>query len=109
MEKYLKIFKALSDKSRLRIIMMLRIKPMCVCEIREIIGFSMSTISAHLKIIKDAGIIISQKKDKFIDYQLNNNNENIQKILKILDAINEEEIIINDSRKALLTDRINIC
>ena len=109
MEKYLKIFKALSDKTRLRIVLMLRVKPMCVCEIREIIGFSMSTVSNHLKIIKEAGIITSEKKDKFINYQLNTEDSGVREILKILNKINNEKIVENDARKALVTDRVNIC
>ncbi|HHE38083.1 MAG TPA: ArsR family transcriptional regulator [Candidatus Cloacimonetes bacterium] len=43
------MFKALGDKTRLRIVLMLKVKPICVCEIREIIGTSLSTISNHLE------------------------------------------------------------
>jgi ArsR family transcriptional regulator, arsenate/arsenite/antimonite-responsive transcriptional repressor len=88
--------------------MMLKIKPMCVCEIREIIGSSMSTISNHLKILKEAGIINFQKEDRYINYQLNTTNPFVQKVLNLLDDLNNEEIQL-DKQKAVKTNRIDIC
>ena len=108
MNEYLKIFKALGDKTRLRIVMMLKVKPMCVCEIREIIGSSMSTISNHLKILKEAGIINFQKEDRYINYELNNTNEIVNKVLVLLDDFNDEEIQF-DKQKTIETNRIDIC
>ena len=108
MNEYLKIFKALSDKTRLRIVKMLEVKPMCVCEIREIIGSSMSTISSHLKIITDAGIITFNKEDRYINYELSTNNVTVQKVLNLLNELSDEEII-SDKQKAIMTDRKNIC
>ncbi|MBC8186474.1 winged helix-turn-helix transcriptional regulator [candidate division KSB1 bacterium] len=108
MDEYLKIFKALGDKTRLRIVMMLKAKPMCVCEIREIIGSTMSTISNHLKILKEAGIIGFKKEDRYINYELNTSNETVQKVFNILNDIIDNEIEF-DKQKAKKTDRINIC
>ncbi len=108
MNEYLKIFKALSDKTRLRIVKMLEVKPMCVCEIREIIGSSMSTISNHLKIITDAGIITFNKEDRYITYELSTKNVTVQKVLNLLNELSDEEII-SDKQKAIITDRKNIC
>lgn len=108
MEKYIKIFKALGDKTRLRIVMMLKVKPMCVCEIREIIGSSMSTISNHLKILKEAGILSSDKEDKFINYKLDYSQFFIGMLLKLLDYINSELVKV-DRKKVLKTNRENIC
>jgi len=108
MNEYLKIFKALGDKSRLRIVMMLRVKPMCVCEIREIIGSSMSTISNHLRILKEAAVIDFQKEDKYINYALNTSNEASRKVLDLLEEMSGDEVQ-NDKQKALKTDRNDIC
>lgn len=108
MEKYLKIFKALGDQSRLRIVIMLSIRPLCVCEIREIIGSSMSTISNHLKILKEADIIKFQKEDKYVNYELNIDNEFVVKMLSICKEI-DDELLTDDYRKVIVTDRANIC
>ncbi len=73
MEKYYdyaKMFKALGDNSRLRIIKMLSQKNLCVCEIQAIIGYSMPTISNHLKILREAELITAQKQEKYVVYEL---------------------------------------
>ena len=108
MNEYSKIFKALGDKTRLRIVLMLKVKSMCVCEIREIIGSSMSTISNHLKIIKEAGIIIFNKEDRYINYDLNTNNPLVQEVLDLLDSL-DDDTIQQDKQKAQAVNRINIC
>lgn len=108
MNEHLKIFKALGDKTRLRIVLMLKVKSMCVCEIREIIGTSMSTISNHLKILKDAEIIDSQKEDRYINYELNKTHKEVIKILDLLDDLDSIEVE-DDKQKAIITNRIDIC
>ena len=58
-----KIFKALSDNSRLRILKMLQTKSLCVCEIQDILGLAASTVSKHLSILRDAGFISEEKTE----------------------------------------------
>ena len=108
METYLKIFKALGDKTRFRIVKMLEVKPMCVCEIKDIIGSSMSTISNHLKILKEAGIVQFSKEDKYINYELTMKNEEVNKVLNLLHEIDDEEITA-DKIKAAKSDKLLIC
>ena len=71
MKDYLLIFKALSHKTRLQIVLMLKKKSLCVHQITELIGCSMATISTHLKILKDANLIISEKVDQHVYYKTN--------------------------------------
>ena len=92
MDEYLKIFKALGDKTRFRIVMMLAVKPMCVCEIREIIGSAFSTISNHLKILKEAGIVYFTKDERYVNFALAKDNKIVDDILKILLTISDKEI-----------------
>ena len=70
------IFKALSDKSRLRILKMLQRKSLCVCEITEILKLETSTASKHLSILRDAGLIIDEKDKKWINYRINRHCDN---------------------------------
>lgn len=77
MEKLIKIFKALSDKNRLRIVKMLQQKQLCVCEITAILGLATSTVSKHLSILKEVEIISDTKSGKWVDYHLNRNGKNI--------------------------------
>ncbi len=106
--KHLKVFKALGDRTRLRIVMMLQIRPMYVCEIRSIIGTSMSTISNHLKIMTDAEIVISHKEERYVIYELNKSDSLIAKILNIINEISDEEIE-KDREKTLKIDGRTSC
>ncbi|MEJ2420354.1 MAG: metalloregulator ArsR/SmtB family transcription factor [Acidobacteriota bacterium] len=66
-----KVMKALSDKTRLRILNLLGPGPLCVCEVVEVIGLSQSTVSKHLSLLKDAGLIQDERRGKWIYYALN--------------------------------------
>ncbi|MFO7524521.1 MAG: metalloregulator ArsR/SmtB family transcription factor, partial [Ignavibacteriaceae bacterium] len=60
-EEKTKFFKTLSDPNRLRILKMLQIKPLCVCEITDVLQLATSTVSKHLSILKETGFIIEEK------------------------------------------------
>ena len=57
MEELVRIFKSVSDPTRLRILRMLAIKPLCVCEVMSVLGMAQSTTSRHLGILAAAGLI----------------------------------------------------
>lgn len=71
MEDKVKFFKALSDTNRLRILKMLQTNPLCVCEITNVLELATSTVSQHLKILKEAGFIIEEKDGKWVNYLIN--------------------------------------
>ena len=109
MEEYLKAFKALSDDSRLRIVKMLEVKSMCVCEITSVIGYATPTISNHLKILKEAGLIVQERDEKYINYSLNREDKTfIENILEFVEKLNDQTFSA-DRRSALNTDRANVC
>ncbi len=70
MKRIIKLFKSLSDSNRLRIIKMLEVRPMCVCEITEVLGLANSTVSKHLSILKDVGFIEDVKEGKWVTYRI---------------------------------------
>jgi len=109
MKDHIKIFKALGDETRLRIIKMLEVKKMCVCEITSVIGYSMPTISNHLKILKEAGLIEQDRSEKYINYSLSGgSDEFIDKVLELTKSIIEPQAD-SDRETALRTDRTHIC
>ncbi len=66
------VFKALSDKNRRQIIKLLRKQgEMSVGQITEKFTISQPAISDHLKVLKNAGLVYSEKKGQFIEYSLN--------------------------------------
>ncbi|OGG94040.1 MAG: hypothetical protein A2508_05710 [Candidatus Lambdaproteobacteria bacterium RIFOXYD12_FULL_49_8] len=70
MESLENIFKALSDRNRLRILKMLEVRPLCNCEVQAILGLAPSTVSKHLSILCQIGLIIGQKQGKWMIYHL---------------------------------------
>ena len=107
-----KLFKALSDQNRLRILKMLQSKHLCVCEITEILQLATSTVSKHLSILRDAGFIIEQKEGKWVNYKINptSGDQRVSSILTSLDFwIEDDEIISIDKKKLQKVDRYNIC
>jgi len=65
-----KVLKALSHPIRYKIIKFLYEEPKCVCKLNEDIEFGQSNLSQHLKILKDAGLVASEKEGLKIIYRL---------------------------------------
>jgi len=87
LERQVKIFKALGDPTRLRIIRLLEDKELCICEITPATGKSQPTTSAHLKILREAGLVKSRKRGLSVYCQLA--DESIKKLLKEAEKIKQ--------------------
>ena len=61
MKEFVKVMKALSDPNRVKIIKMLHLKSLCVCEIQAGLGIAQPTVSNNLKVLEDAGLVIYRK------------------------------------------------
>lgn len=112
MKEFTKLFKALSDSNRVRILKLLQQKSLCVCEITDILDISTSTVSSHLSILREAGFISDSKDGKWVNYSLNksSNNPVLHQILAMLPAwLNDDEFIIKDNKKSKVINRINVC
>ena len=112
MRPIVKVFKALSDTNRLRILKMLEIRPLCVCEITEVLQLATSTVSKHLSILRDAELIIDEKQGKWVNYSLNANaNQDYanQLLPSIAEWLKTDEIIKSDTEKVKTVDRNQIC
>lgn len=70
MKTAVKLFKALSDESRLRILKMLESRPLCVCEIQYVLKGSQPNVSHHLKTLAEAGLLESKKDGLWISYRI---------------------------------------
>ena len=71
------LLKLVSEESRLKLLCILRRGKHCVCEIMEHVDLSQSLISHHLKDLKDAGIVIDEKKGLYVYYSLTKKGEKI--------------------------------
>ncbi len=112
MKESINIFKALSDKNRLRILKMLQIKPLCVCEITDILRLAASTVSQHLSILKKDGFIIEEREGKWVNYLINQRpkDQRISAILSQLDFwLGDNQLVENDKQKVKTVDRYKVC
>ena len=70
MKDFTKVLKALSDPNRVKIVKMLQHKLMCVCELQEALRISQSSVSKHLKILEEAGLVDYKKDGLWVNYYL---------------------------------------
>jgi len=64
-------FHALSDETRLEIVGMLSGGERCVCELMDALDVAQSRLSFHLRVLKEAGIVIDRKDGRWVHYSLN--------------------------------------
>jgi len=111
LKEYLKVMKALADRNRTKIIKMLSHKEMCVCEMRSVLKMTQPSVSKHLKILEEAGLVESRKEGLWVNYRLRTNPENIYVIhmLETLgDWLNDDAEIADIVKLAGTADRCKI-
>ena len=82
------LFHALSDETRLELLDRLKSGEQCVCELTDVMKAAQSRLSFHLKVLKDAGLILDRREGRWMYYSINP------------DAINELDEVVNTLKKA---------
>ncbi len=103
--------KALSDPNRVRTIKLLQRKELCVCELRELLGLAQSTVSKHLKLLDDAGLLESRREGAWIIYSINNEPDSpyVTALLEMLDECHEDDTVLLEMINQLNgVDRVRI-
>lgn len=70
MTGFIETTKALADTNRVRAVLALRNRELCVCRIIELLQLAPSTVSKHLAILRQAGLIESRKEGRWMHYRL---------------------------------------
>lgn len=97
MKGLINIFKILSDETRLRIIILLAQKEICVCELSYILEVFQPNISKNLSKLRDLNLVTSERKEKFIFYKLKNENKILTLIVRdVLDNLEDYPQLIID-------------
>lgn len=112
MREFLKITKALSDKTRVRIFKMLQQRTMCVCEVQAVLGIAQSTTSKHLQILEDAGLIMRSKDGLWVNYGIDKDSRNpfAGPIIEDLKGMfNDDPEAKEDIEKAKRANRYELC
>ena len=70
MQDFIRVIKALSDPNRVKLIKILQQRVMCVCEIQAALGIAQPTVSKHLKVLEEAGLVGHRKDGLWVNYYL---------------------------------------
>ena len=95
-QKIAGIFKALGDENRIRILKMLQSGENCACKLLEELNISQPTLSHHMKILCDAGIIKGRKEGKWTYYSVN--CEGVRTVRELLRGLLSAENIPEDCK-----------
>ena len=87
--EYIPVFKAISDETRLQIIDILSCGEMCACDILEGLSISQSTLSYHMKILSDSGLVNAKRDGAWMRYTLK--KERMNNALDFVRAVAEEK------------------
>jgi len=112
MKPFLKVMKALSDPNRVKIIKLLQQKKMCVCELQGALGIAQPTVSKHLKILEEAGLVDYRKDGLWVNYFLANGRSSpyaASMLGNLQHWLNEDSEIAELMKKAPFINRVDIC
>ncbi len=70
MKDLIKAFKALSDPTRLRIVLLLAERDLCVCELTHILNMSQSRVSHQLRLLRDSDLVEDRREGRWIIYAM---------------------------------------
>jgi ArsR family transcriptional regulator len=90
--------RALGHSARLRTVAMLRAGELCVCQITEVLKLAPSTVSAHLKELKTAGLIVERKEGRWVHIGLTPNAGARAIVDAALASLESDPQVIDDAR-----------
>ncbi len=115
MRDLMKITKALADENRIRVLLALRGGELCACQITELFGLAPSTMSKHLSILYQAGLIDSRKDGRWIYFRLPDGKApaTVKKAIEWISKAAEEQARIEEDterlKKIVKMDPSEIC
>jgi len=112
MKSFVKVMKALSDPNRVKIIKLLQQRSMCVCELQAALKLAQPTVSKHLKILEEAGLVDYRKEGLWVNYFLANGKSSpyaASLLGNLQHWLNEDSEIADLIKKAAFISRVDIC
>ena len=107
MEDLVKVFKALSDETRLKILLIISKRTICQKGISRHLGISESAVSQHIKVLKESGIVTGIKQGYSVIYVINDDCfKEVKFFLKMINDIEDDTFIDKEKLDAI---RLNSC
>jgi len=103
------VLKAAGDPTRTRILKLLEAGGLCVCQVQAVLGLAPSTVSKHLTILKNAGLVEDRRDGKWIQYSLTPEGRNpfARPILAMLHGpLDRDPAVVGDRRRLREIKRI---
>ncbi|HIQ37375.1 MAG TPA: ArsR family transcriptional regulator [Desulfocapsa sulfexigens] len=75
MKHFIRVMKALSDPNRVRVLKLLQDGELCVCNIQVYLQLAQSSVSRHMKVLEDAGLVQRRRQGTWIMYKLSGTHE----------------------------------
>ena len=103
MRNLIKVFKALSDETRIRLLKLLQQRELCVCELMQALNMTQSRVSRNLGILKDAGLVQDRREGLWVHYSLNEESFNAyaEPLLELLKEWANDDRAVMDDLKSL--------
>jgi len=102
MRKLVKVFRALSDETRIRILKILLERDCCVCEVMQALDISQSRASRNLSILEDSEFVVSWREGLWMFYSINKrSNDTVISLLKTLSTCMEGEEVLKLDKERL--------
>lgn len=98
------LFKLMGDETRLRILDLLYQGPVCVCQITGVLEEPQAKISRHLAKLRDADLVATLRKDQFIEYSINKENELLMQVLALLQEQHDDPALEKERSRQHLKD-----
>jgi len=115
MRDLMAVIKALADENRVRILMALGPKELCVCQIVELLGLAPSTVSKHMAILKQARLVDSRKDGRWMFYRAAGEDSPVEAreiaavVSRLLTGNSEAGEDAKRLKQILKTDREELC
>ncbi|UTR13336.1 metalloregulator ArsR/SmtB family transcription factor [Salipaludibacillus sp. LMS25] len=107
---YAQLFKLMNDENRLKILLYLNEKELCVCNIIDLLDMSQPAVSQHLKRLRDASLIKMRSHGQWKFYSLNEegpHSEFVKKILAELPSAREDVEALNSNGKLVICTTVD--
>jgi DNA-binding transcriptional ArsR family regulator len=115
MREFMNLTKALADANRVRLVLALRGRELCACQITELFGLAPSTMSKHLSILYQARLVNTRKDGRWVYYSLPGREAPApvrQAIAWVCDSLDRNAQIVDDAqrlKRLLQIDPSDLC
>ena len=109
MKDVVQLHQALSDETRVRLLLVLRVRSFCVCELTELLNLSQTNISKHLSKLRDWGFVETNRRERFIEYSVVQNDSYLENALMLLERELDHHPILTIDRQRAQTHWCTSC